>query len=387
MFYCACACPLMRDLALYIHWPFCKSKCPYCDFNSHVRADIDEDIWEKALLKELNHLANRTGKRQLRSIFFGGGTPSLMRPATVNAIINQSCRHWTPTPDLEITLEANPNSVEVSHFQELHAGGINRVSIGIQALDSADLQQLGRHHTVDEGIAAITTGMNIFKRVSFDLIYARPHQTLEEWERELSRALSFGTEHLSLYQLTIEPGTAFAPLHQRGELVIPDDDLAADFYKLTDRKMLAAGLPAYEISNYARAGYESRHNLCYWHYGDYAGVGPGAHGRLSLGANRLATRQYRVPETWLRAVEKGSGEEEALILSPREQAMEAIMMGLRLTEGIPLASLPVEGQSVINRSALKSLVDNGYLHDSKTFLQATFEGRLRLNSVLKHLLD
>lgn len=377
----------MHNLALYIHWPFCLSKCPYCDFNSHVRASIDEDSWKEALLKELDHTAKRIGPRRLTSIFFGGGTPSLMRPQTVEALINEALRHWSATPGLEVTLEANPNSVEVSQFQELRNAGVNRVSLGIQALNDADLKQLGRQHDTNEAIAAIITAMAIFERASFDLIYARPHQTLEGWGQELAQALSFGTEHLSLYQLTIEPGTAFAPLYERGDLIIPGEDLAADLFELTQSQMAAAGLAAYEISNHARPGAESRHNLSYWRYEDYAGIGPGAHGRLTLPEGKAATKQWRAPETWMKAVMKGSGEEESLFLSMEEQTTEALMMGLRLTSGVRLSSLsPLIRGALINSKSLSALVKGGYLVITETVLKATPLGLQCLNAVLKQLL-
>jgi len=379
--------PEPQNLALYIHWPFCLSKCPYCDFNSHVRASIDEDTWEKALLREMDHTARRLGPRHLTSIFFGGGTPSLMRPRTVGALINRAIQHWSPTPTMEITLEANPNSVEVNRFQDLRYAGVNRVSIGIQALNDADLKQLGRQHSAHEAIEAITTAMGTFERVSFDLIYARPHQSLEAWQKELGHALSFGTEHLSLYQLTIEPGTAFAPLFERGELIIPAEDLAADLFELTQKQTSAAGLPAYEISNHARPNSESRHNLSYWQYQDYAGIGPGAHGRLTLNQGKVATKQYRAPETWLTAVRNGSGEEESLPLSLKDQTTEALMMGLRLTSGICLSYLSGGGQPAIDAHALKTLINSGYLIMTEQTLKATPLGLQCLNAVLKRLLS
>lgn len=375
-----------KDLALYIHWPFCLSKCPYCDFNSHVRASIDEDAWEDALLGELDRVARRMPSRQLTSIFFGGGTPSLMRPQTAGALINRALTHWRPSKNIEITLEANPNSVEVKRFQDLRCAGVNRVSIGIQALNDADLKQLGRRHSANEAVTAITTAMNTFERVSFDLIYARPRQRLKDWSNELTQALSFGTEHLSLYQLTIEPGTAFAPLYERGELIIPGEDLAADLYELTRSQTISAGLPAYEISNHARSGCESRHNLSYWQYLDYAGIGPGAHGRLTLSDGKFATKQYRAPETWMKAVMSGSGEEEALQLSLREQAIEALMMGLRLTSGLDLSRLYELDPLIIDEEALATLIRGGYLVKDDTILKATALGLQCLNAVLKRLI-
>jgi oxygen-independent coproporphyrinogen-3 oxidase len=284
-------------------------------------------------------------------------------------------------------LEANPNSVEVNRFQDLGIAGVNRVSLGVQALNDADLMQLGRKHSADEAMAAVTTAMETFERVSFDLIYARPHQSLEAWKQELDHALSFGTEHLSLYQLTIEPGTAFAPLFERGELIIPGEDLAADLFELTQYQTAIAGLPAYEISNHARPNSESHHNLSYWRYQDYAGIGPGAHGRLTLDKGKVATKQYRAPETWLAAVRRGSGEEESLPLSVEDQATEALMMGLRLTSGICLSQLPELGQSVIDANSLKVLINGGYLMMTEDILKATPLGLQCLNAVLKRLLS
>lgn len=373
------------QLALYIHWPFCLSKCPYCDFNSHVRASIDEENWEAALLQELDATAKRLGPRHLTSIFFGGGTPSLMRPKTVHALIERALNHWSTDATLEVTLEANPNSVEVDRFQDLRKAGVNRVSIGVQALNDIDLKQLGRKHSVQEALKAIHIAQNTFERVSFDLIYARPHQTLDGWHQELRQALSFGTDHLSLYQLTIEPGTAFAPLYERGDLLIPEEDLSADLFELTQTQTTAAGLPAYEISNHARLGQESRHNLSYWRYQDYAGIGPGAHGRLTLNQNKYAIKQYRAPETWLKEVAKGSGEEEALLLSLSEQSTEALMMGLRLTSGLSLSEIP--DPTVINPQALQNLLTSGHLLRDNDSLKASPLGRQCLNSVLKKVLE
>lgn len=375
---------IIENLALYVHWPFCLSKCPYCDFNSHVRASIEEEAWEQALVTELQRAAERTGPRKLTSIFFGGGTPSLMRPQTVEALISEAFKHWQAAPNIEITLEANPNSVEVSRFQSLHQAGVNRISIGVQALNDKDLKALGRKHDAKEALKAIETAQDVFERVSFDLIYARPEQTLQDWRQELTHALSFGTEHLSLYQLTIEPGTAFAPLFERGELLIPEEEIAADLYEETQFLMQGAGLPAYEISNHARPGAESRHNLSYWRYEDYAGIGPGAHGRLTLSDGKFATRQYRAPETWLKAVEQGSGEEEALPLSPKEQSIEAILMGLRLTSGLDLTALK---PNPINPKAIKTLLEAGYLTQTEKMLRATPLGLQCLNAVLRELVQ
>ena len=289
-------------ISLYIHWPFCLSKCPYCDFNSHVRQSINEDAWEKSLIHELQRTAELTGSKSLQSIFFGGGTPSLMHPKTVGKIIETATTLWAPSENLEITLEANPNSVEVNRFKELRLNGVNRISVGIQALNDPDLKVLGRLHSAEEAMKAIGTACSTFDRVSFDLIYARQGQTLKAWEQELKRALEFGTNHLSLYQLTIEPGTAFATLYARGDLILPDDNLSADMFELTQSIMNAHEMPAYEVSNHARSGSECRHNLVYWRYQDYVGVGPGAHGRLTLDGKKFATRQKKSPEAWLKSI-------------------------------------------------------------------------------------
>ncbi len=328
---------LQPPLALYVHWPFCVSKCPYCDFNSHVRDVVDQDAWRKALLADLAHEAAVLPGRRLGSIFFGGGTPSLMPPATVAAVIDAATAAWAPVGDVEITLEANPSSVEAARFADLASAGVNRVSLGLQALHDDALQFLGRAHGVDEGLAALAIAQREFRRVSFDLIYARPGQSVIAWEAELARALTFGTEHLSLYQLTIEPGTRFATLAAKGELTIPDEDAAADLWEVTQSLTSAAGLPRYEVSNHARPGAESRHNLAYWRYTDYAGVGPGAHGRRT----GLATLRHKKPENWIAAVERnGSGLQEETPLSDKEVAMERLVMGLRMTAGIDLSDIP-----------------------------------------------
>ena len=304
-------------LALYIHWPFCVSKCPYCDFNSHVRESIDQGQWRDALLADLAHEARETPGRGLGSIFFGGGTPSLMPPATVAALIEAAEGHWGFAPDIEITLEANPSSVEAARFADLAAAGVNRVSLGVQSLDDEALRFLGRAHGVDEALIALGTAQSAFGRVSFDLIYALPGQRAEGWRAELEQALSFGTSHLSLYQLTIEPGTRFAAMAARGELVPADPDESAALYELTQEMTGAAGLPAYEISNHARPGEESRHNLAYWRYRSYVGIGPGAHGRR----NGRATQRHRKPENWLAALARnGNGLSEEREIRPRSRA-------------------------------------------------------------------
>ncbi|WP_421838595.1 radical SAM family heme chaperone HemW [Novosphingobium sp.] len=322
--------------ALYIHWPFCLAKCPYCDFNSHVREGIDVGEWQQALLADMAHEAALTGGRELTSIFFGGGTPSLMPPALVATLIEAAGRHWRFAEDIEITLEANPSSVEAARFAGLAKAGINRVSLGLQALGDAALVFLGRLHNAVEGLAALDVAQRHFRRVSFDLIYARPDHTPALWEAELARALSFGTGHLSLYQLTIEPGTRFATLVREGRFTPLDDDMAGDLFALTRERTLAAGLPAYEISNHARPGEESRHNLVYWRYQDYVGIGPGAHGRRG----GFATVRHRKPENFLKAVSaQRHGIAEIRELGIREQAAEALLMGLRLDEGIAPAAL------------------------------------------------
>ncbi len=322
--------------ALYIHWPFCLAKCPYCDFNSHVRASVDHARWEAGLLAELRHEHALAGGEPLESIFFGGGTPSLMPPALVARLLAEAERLWGFAPGIEITLEGNPSSVEAGNYAALASAGINRVSLGLQALDDATLRFLGRLHDAAEGLAALDVAQRHFGRVSFDLIYARPGQTPSQWEAELTRALGFGTGHLSLYQLTIEPGTKFATMVRQRDFVPLDDDASADLFTLTQELTAAAGLPRYEVSNHARPGEESRHNLTYWRYLDYCGIGPGAHGRRG----GVATVRHRKPENWLDALDRqghGIAEERALPL--RDQAAEAMLMGLRLGEGVDLARL------------------------------------------------
>ncbi|WP_435417605.1 radical SAM family heme chaperone HemW [Parerythrobacter aurantius] len=320
--------------ALYIHWPFCTRKCPYCDFNSHVRASVDHALWERALLADMRHEAALAGGEALHSIFFGGGTPSLMPPALVASLLREAERLWGFSPDIEITLEANPSSVEAANFADLAAAGVNRVSLGVQALNDEMLRFLGRLHGAGEALAALETAQQAFRRVSFDLIYARPGQTVAQWQEELDRALSFGTSHLSLYQLTIEAGTRFATDVRQGTFVPLDDDPAVDLFALTQEMTAAAGLSAYEVSNHARSGEESRHNLTYWRYEDYCGIGPGAHGRRG----GIATTRHKKPENWLAAVDvQRHGAQEERTLSVSEQASEALMMGLRLAEGVDLA--------------------------------------------------
>jgi putative oxygen-independent coproporphyrinogen III oxidase len=376
---------------IYVHWPFCRSKCPYCDFNSHVRERIDEACWREALLAELDHFAALTGKRQATSIFFGGGTPSLMQPETVAAVIERVEARWGLAPGAEITLEANPTSVEAAKFQGFRTAGVNRVSLGVQALEPEALSFLGRTHDAGEAIRAIEIAARHFDRFSFDLIYARPGQTPEAWMRELRRALDLAVGHLSLYQLTIEPGTAFHTSFGRGDFTLPDDETAGLLYEVTQETLEAAGLPAYEISNHARPGEASRHNLTYWRYGDYVGAGPGAHGRLTRAGGKVALRQKRAPETWLEAVSaQGHGTEEETPIAETERLDEMLMMGLRLAEGVPLTRFEQElgrpAGDVLDANALDRLVEGGFLVLDDTRLRATAAGRQRLNAVLVMLL-
>jgi oxygen-independent coproporphyrinogen-3 oxidase len=371
------------SFALYVHWPFCRSKCPYCDFNSHVRDSIDETGWRKALLAELDHFASETAGRELASVFFGGGTPSLMSPATVASILDRAAARWRLADDIEVTLEANPTSAEAGKFAGFHAAGVNRVSLGVQALDDAALRTLGRRHDAAEAVRAVELARSRFRRWSFDLIYARPGQTVADWARELDRALPLAGDHLSLYQLTIEPGTAFATAQARGELRLPDEDTAASLYELTQERLTAAGMPAYEVSNHARPGGECRHNLVYWRHQDYVGIGPGAHGRITENGRTVATRQFRAPETWLGIVERqGHATEERIVLSPREAAEERLMMGLRLAEGVALEAV----REAVDESRVRDLVEAGFLADDADRLRATAAGRQRLNAVIGTLL-
>ena len=374
------------DLALYIHWPFCVSKCPYCDFNSHVRDGIDQHAWRHALLADMAHEAARTPGRRLGSIFFGGGTPSLMPPATVAALIDAAQAHWEFAPEIETTLEANPSSVEAARFADLARAGVNRVSLGLQALDDEALHFLGRAHDVDEGLAALATAQAAFARVSFDLIYARPGQSLAAWEAELARALRFGTGHLSLYQLTIEPGTRFATLAAQGLLPPVDPDHGADLFELTRAQTAAAGMAAYEISNHARSGQQSRHNLTYWRYGDYAGIGPGAHGRRGA----CAHIRHKKPENWLGAVGRhGHGIQSETPLAPAERAAEALLMGLRLGEGVDLARIAamsgIAADALIHPVTTARLAAHGLVSRTGSRLTITDAGMPVLDRVLAEI--
>jgi oxygen-independent coproporphyrinogen-3 oxidase len=368
-------------LALYVHWPFCVSKCPYCDFNRHVRASIDQDAWRDALLADLAHEARLLPGRKLTSIFFGGGTPSLMDPATVEAVIGGAKAHWAADERIEITLEANPNSVEAARFADLASAGVNRISLGLQSFDDAALEFLGRAHSAREGFAALAIAQKHFRRVSFDLIYALPDEDEARWSATLAQALSLGTSHLSLYQLTIEPGTRFATMVGARAFEPLDAERAADLFELTDAMTSAAGMPGYEISNHARAGQESRHNLTYWRYGDYAGIGPGAHGRR-LG---MRTVRHRKPENFLSGLARnGHGIAEEATLTPSEAADEALVMGLRLREGIdPQAIADRFGlSSVVDWSRIDRLLASGHLASSGGRVALTASGRLLLDHIL-----
>ena len=366
--------------ALYVHWPFCVSKCPYCDFNSHVRETIDQDAWRKALLTDLAYEARLLPGRTLGSIFFGGGTPSLMPPATVAALIEAAGRYWPLADDVEITLEANPSSVEADRFADLRAAGINRVSLGVQAFDDERLAFLGRAHSAREGLDAIATAQRNFARVSFDLIYALPGDTEQQWSSDLDRAIGVGTEHLSLYQLTIEPGTRFAAMAAKGTLTPLDADHAGGLFELTQARTAAAGIPAYEISNHARPGAESRHNLTYWRYGDYAGIGPGAHGRR----DGRATLRHRKPENWLTAISRNNhGIELEEALTDSERATEALVMGLRLAEGLDVQGSGLE--PFVNRNAIARLAEQGLLVRDGTRIAATSAGMLLLDAILREI--
>jgi oxygen-independent coproporphyrinogen-3 oxidase len=360
---------------VYVHWPFCLAKCPYCDFNSHVRHEApDEARFTRSIATELAHMAGRTGPREVTSVFFGGGTPSLMKPETVSTILETIARHWTMRADTEITLEANPTSVEAERFRGYRAAGVNRVSLGVQALDDASLKSLGRMHNTEEALQAVVIAKAAFPRVSFDLIYARPDQTTDQWRAELKRALAEDIEHHSLYQLTIEDGTPFAALHRADKLKVPDSDLARDLWDVTQETCEAAGFSAYEISNHARPGAESRHNLVYWRSGEYAGVGPGAHGRLNAQGGRIATSTERHPEQWLARVEaEGHGLVEDEKLGAIERADEFLLMGLRLREGIERERFRRLAGRDFDAARVASLSEEG-------MIESTADGRLRVTA-------
>lgn len=373
---------------LYIHWPFCQSKCPYCDFNSHIAAHIDQNRWLQAFEAEINRVGALTEGRILNSIFFGGGTPSLMEAATVQGILDRIRATWTLANDIEITLEANPGSVEAARFEGYAKAGVNRVSLGIQSLDPEDLRRLGRMHTVDEAAKAITIAQSTFDRVSIDLIYARQNQTLQAWRDELHRALDFGTSHLSLYQLTIEDGTVFGQMHAKNLLKgLPEEDLSADMFELTQDITRTAGLPAYEVSNHARPGDESRHNLIYWRMGDYAGIGPGAHGRLTLDSARFATESERQPSPWLNNTLSRPGSAETIErLSSEDRAAEYLMFALRLNEGASLSRFEALARAPLSLKALTEMTSLGFLQQDGDRIRTTETGVMMLNGILRSLL-
>lgn len=382
----------LKPISIYVHWPFCLAKCPYCDFNSHVRENIDEAEMAAALLSEIDYFAGLVGKRLVKSIFFGGGTPSLMSASTVEAVINRVAGHFRLSDDIEISLEANPTSVEAGKFIDFAGAGVNRVSLGIQALNDDDLKALGREHSVAEALAAIELSQKHFKRSNFDLIYARMDQTMTGWQKELERALKMANGHLSLYQLTIEKGTSFYGRWRQGMLSVPGEDLAADMYDMTNEICDAFGYPAYEISNYAIAGEESRHNLTYWKYDDYIGIGAGAHGRITFDGQTYATEQNKKPETWLKNVQK-QGHATKLIepLDKKTMAEEMIMMGLRLTGGVNFEGFAsrtgLKLQDIIQAEPLELLISQGFLSQApQGQLRLTKKGRPLLNQILGQIL-
>jgi putative oxygen-independent coproporphyrinogen III oxidase len=372
---------------LYVHWPFCQAKCPYCDFNSHVSRNIDQKQWLTAYLSEISRVAIETPNRVLNSIFFGGGTPSLMHPDTVAAIIEAARGFWTFANDIEITLEANPGSVEAGRFAGYHDAGVNRISMGIQAMNDTDLRRLGRIHTVNEATAAFDVARKCFDRVSFDLIYARQDQTLSNWQDELKQALNMAIDHLSLYQLTIESGTAFGDRYEIGKLRgLPGDDLSADMYEVTQEVCDRYGLPMYEVSNHAKPGSESRHNLIYWQYGDYVGIGPGAHGRVTINKQRFATECTMAPGAWLAGVRKGSAESTHSLLTKQEQAEEYLMMGLRLRQGLDVVRYEALAGKPLDSLACQSLTDLGMIEKNGHNITVTKPGFMVLNAVISEFL-
>ncbi len=379
-----------RVLALYVHWPFCLSKCPYCDFNSHVRERVDQARWRRALLTELDRTADLLPNREVGSIFFGGGTPSLMPPATAAAVLDRAATRWTLAADVEITLEANPTSTEAGRLRDFRAAGVNRVSLGVQALEDTALRFLGRAHGVEEALRAIALARRLLPRSSFDLIYARPGQNPAAWRTELARALDLADGHLSLYQLSVERGTAFFARHRSGEFALPDQDTARALYDTTQELTEGAGFRAYEVSNHARAGQACRHNLACWRYEPYAGIGPGAHGRIDPDGGRVAVRGHAAPEAWLAAVERtGYGTAESRAIGPEEQAREMLLLGLRLHEGVSEAALEERtgcaADRVVSRAGAARLRQAGYLDPAPGLLRATDTGRPLLNAVIAEL--
>ncbi len=373
---------------IYVHWPFCQSKCPYCDFNSHVTAHVDQTRWRRALVAELERHAALTPGRVVRSVFFGGGTPSLMDVATVEGVMDAVRRLWPQANDVEVTLEANPGSIEAERFRGYAAAGVNRVSMGFQAMNDRDLRRLGRLHTVKEALAAFDIARNQFERVSFDLIYARQAQSLSDWEAELNSALSLAVDHLSLYQLTIEDGTAFGDRYRSGGLRgLPEHDLSADMYELTQEVTKTYGFECYEVSNHAREDAYSRHNVLYWRYGDYIGVGPGAHGRVTIDGQRHATEAWRMPGDWLQRAEAGNADKLRDPLTGPEQAQEYLLMGLRLRDGISRTRLRSLDGSALRQANLDELTEMGLIMQTQDTLAVTDQGRMLLNAVLNKLLD
>ena len=382
--------PLSNAFGIYVHWPFCAAKCPYCDFNSHVRAHIDEEAWTAGILRELKSTAELQGdsRPRVETIFFGGGTPSLASGASIAAIVESIAHLWRLAPDAEITLESNPASVEAERFRDYRAAGVNRLSLGVQALNDDDLKILGRLHNAAEAKAALKIACDTFERVSLDLIYARPRQSVDTWRKELAEALAFDTEHLSLYQLTIEPGTPFAALSRTGMLKTPNEDIAAALFETTQELTADAGRPAYEVSNHARPGAECRHNLLYWRYGNYAGVGPGAHGRLCIDGRRVATVCERLPERWAERIERnGIGVVEQSEIIPEVAAREHLLMSLRLLEGLDLSDYRARWGEHLDESRLQRLVECGLLQRTKDRISATPRGRLVLNAVIAEIAD
>ena len=380
-----------NEIGIYVHWPFCKSKCPYCDFNVHVRDDIDHARWRDVYLKVLEVFAEKTQGRLVRSLYFGGGTPSTMQPETVQAIIDQVRSLWRCVNDIEITLEANPTSIEADKFLAFKGAGVNRVSVGVQAFNDFDLKFLGRQHSADEARKALQIAGDVFDRFSFDLIYARPEQSLDDWKRELSEAVELSKGHLSLYQLTIERSTPFYFSHAQGRFQMPSEELSAEFYTLTQEVLERARLPAYEVSNHAAEGQESAHNMIYWRYGDYIGIGPGAHGRLSLNGDKYATRGHHAPDKWLEAIEQGGdGCHPYADLNSDEMFLEAFMMGLRLKEGVAIQTLNSltgkDYQAFLDAEHLQKAQGEGWLELNDKRIVLSLEGRLRLNALVPYLL-
>ena len=373
---------------IYVHWPFCTAKCPYCDFNSHVRKEVDQQRWADALCTELTNASYRTGGRKVDSVFYGGGTPSLMSPETVNTILEHVRSLWPTSNEIEITLEANPTSVEAEKFHGFHQSGVNRLSMGIQALNDIDLKRLGRMHTASEAKHAFDVAKKYFDRVSFDLIYARQDQSIEAWKNELNEAASMAIDHLSMYQLTIEPETRFGELFERGNLSgLPSDTLAADMYEATIEQTIKMGMPAYEISNHAIPGSESKHNLIYWRYGDYVGVGPGAHGRITENGNRIATISIKNPERWIAAVEaNGTASSDNEIIDPVDQASEYLMMSFRLSEGSDINRFNALSNTRLNVQGIEKNKELGFLTITHDRIAATDNGKMILNTLLKDLL-